>query len=61
VFAGIAFSDLKEHENQNISIELDTIEKYDIENDVWQNIRISKGSLTPCHNLGTFSCFGLHC
>jgi len=57
----VSFSDLQEHQGKNVSLELNSIEKYDIANDLWFEITLSRGSLTPCHNLGSVSCFGLHC
>ena len=61
VFCGISFVEGRENDQKSVSLELNSIEKYDIANDVWTEIVLSRGSLTPCHNLGSVSCYGLHC
>jgi len=61
VFCGVCHQD--ESDNKSTFVrELNSIEKYDISSDTWLEMTInSKENLLPCHNLGTFNCFGIHC
>lgn len=61
MFCGVSFSNLEEQKGKHVALELNSIEKYDIANDVWTEVTLSRGSLIPSHNLGAVSCFGLHC
>jgi hypothetical protein len=61
VFCGVNFCTKPENIGKKISVDLDTIEKYDIENDIWTQVTVNRGSLTPCHNIGVLACFGMHC
>jgi hypothetical protein len=61
VFCGITYNSTQESKDIKVNEELNSIERYDIGNDLWETITLNRGSLNACHNLGSVSCFGLHC